>query len=420
MISTLHELRDKGNSVIVVEHDRDVIEAADQVIDFGPRAGKKGGRIVAQGTPEEIRNSDSLTGQYLVRKKQVERQKKLIREQPANSHIQLQGASLHNLKSIDVQFPLNKLTCITGVSGSGKSSLIHDTLYYHLVQQLSRRTLHEEPGPIKDITVPAEVGRVKLIDQSPIGRTPRSNPATYTKVFDYIRKIFANTKEAKIRGYKVGRFSFNVKGGRCEACQGEGQTKIEMQFLPDVYVKCDVCRGQRYNQETLQVKYQGKTIADVLDMTIEEAYHFFRNHSTLRRKLKTLVDVGLGYLELGQPAPTLSGGEAQRVKISRELSVSRTDHIVYLLDEPTTGLHFDDVKKLIHVLHRLVEQGNTVIIIEHNLDVIKNADWIIDLGPEGGEAGGEVVAAGTPDQITKNDSSYTGIYLEQELEASDR
>ena len=420
LISTLHELRDKGNSVIVVEHDRDVIEAADQVIDFGPRAGKKGGRIVAQGTPEEIRNSDSLTGQYLVRKKQVERQQKLIREQPANSHIQLQGASLHNLKSIDVQFPLNKLTCITGVSGSGKSSLIHDTLYYHLVQQLSRRTLHEEPGPIKDITVPAEVGRVKLIDQSPIGRTPRSNPATYTKVFDYIRKIFANTKEAKIRGYKVGRFSFNVKGGRCEACQGEGQTKIEMQFLPDVYVKCDVCRGQRYNQETLQVKYQGKTIADVLDMTIEEAYHFFRNHSTLRRKLKTLVDVGLGYLELGQPAPTLSGGEAQRVKISRELSVSRTDHIVYLLDEPTTGLHFDDVKKLIHVLHRLVEQGNTVIIIEHNLDVIKNADWIIDLGPEGGEAGGEVVAAGTPDQITKNDSSYTGIYLEQELEASDR
>lgn len=415
LIKTLKNLRDKGNSVIVVEHDRDVILSADEVIDFGPLAGKKGGKIVAQGTPEEIKEDDaSLTGQFLARKKKVVRERKLLRTQPTSQHITLRGARHHNLKSIDVQFPLHKLTTVTGVSGSGKSTLIHDTLYYHLLKQLGR-SFQEKPGPIDAINIPQEVGRVKLIDQSPIGKTPRSNPATYTKVFDYIRDIFANTKEAKIRGYKPGRFSFNVKGGRCEACHGDGQIKIEMQFLPDVYVKCDVCHGQRYNQETLQVKYQGKNIAQVLEMTIEEAYEFFHNHSTLRRKLKTMVDVGLGYLQLGQPAPTLSGGEAQRVKISRELAVSRTDHIVYLLDEPTTGLHFADVQKLLDVLHRLVDQGNSVIIIEHNLDVIKNADWIIDLGPEGGEAGGEVVATGTPSQIAKNSNSYTGIYLKDEL-----
>ncbi len=418
LINTLKNLRDKGNSVIVVEHDREVILSADEVIDFGPLAGKKGGKIVSQGSPEKIKQDDaSLTGQFLVRKKKVLRERKLLRDEPAGSHIVLRGARHHNLKSIDVRFPLNKLTTVTGVSGSGKSTLIHDTLYQHLLKQLGRTT-QETPGPIDAIEVPHQVGRVKLIDQSPIGRTPRSNPATYTKVFDYIRKIFANTKEAKIRGYKPGRFSFNTKGGRCEACQGAGQIKIEMQFLPDVYVKCDVCRGRRYNQETLQVRYQGQTIADVLAMTIEEAYHFFKNHSTLRRKLKTLVDVGLGYLELGQPAPTLSGGEAQRVKISRELAISRTDHIAYLLDEPTTGLHFADVQKLLFVLHRLVDQGNTVIIIEHNLDIIKNADWIIDLGPNGGEGGGEVVAAGTPSQVADNTESFTGMYLQEELEKS--
>ncbi|MEA2056295.1 MAG: excinuclease ABC subunit UvrA [Patescibacteria group bacterium] len=417
LIETLKNLKNKGNSVLVVEHDREVIEAADHIIDFGPRAGKRGGVVVAQGTPSDIKTSKkSLTGQYLIRKKQIGRNQKLIRQKNSRNHIQVRGANLHNLKSIDVNFPLNRLTCVTGVSGSGKSSLMHDTLYHHLMKQLGY-TSKEKPGPIKNIIVPQEIGRVKLIDQSPIGKTPRSNPATYTKIFDYIRKIFANIKDAKIRGYNIGRFSFNVKGGRCEACAGQGQNKIEMQFLPDVYVKCDVCHGRRYNQETLQIKYQDKNIAQVLDMTIEEAYDFFRNHSTLRQKLKTLADVGLGYLQLGQPAPTLSGGEAQRVKISRELAVSRNDHIVYLFDEPTTGLHFDDVQKLINVLHRLVEQGNTVVIIEHNLDVIKNADWIVDLGPEGGEFGGEVVITGTPEQVAENEDSYTGIYLKQELES---
>jgi len=417
LINTLQNLRDKGNSVLVVEHDRDVIAAADQVVDFGPLAGKRGGQIVAQGTPEEVKqNKKSLTGQYLARKKTIKRQSQLKLPEQKNGHIQIQGASLHNLKGVDVMFPLHKLTCVTGVSGSGKSSLVHDTLFQHLAKQLNRRS-PDDLSPVKDILIPHEIGQVKLIDQSPIGRTPRSNPATYTKIFDYIRKIFANTKEAQMRGYKTGRFSFNVKGGRCEACKGEGQIKIEMQFLPDVYVKCDVCHGKRYNQETLQVRYQEKTIADVLDMTIEDAVDFFKNHSTLRQKLQTMVDVGLGYLQLGQPAPTLSGGEAQRIKISRELGINRNNHIVYILDEPTTGLHFHDVAKLIQVLHRLVEQGNTVIVIEHNLDVIKNADWIIDLGPEGGEAGGEVIATGTPEQIAKNSNSYTGIYLSEELEA---
>ncbi len=418
LIKTLTELKNKGNSVIVVEHDRDVILAADQVIDFGPSAGQNGGKIVAQDTPAKIKQTNTLTGQYLARKKEVTRPGDLFREtkpqSQTQSNISLRGATHHNLKSIDIDFPVNRLTCITGISGSGKSTLLHDTLYYHLLKHFDRR-LKENAGPIKSLEVPPEIGRVKLIDQSPIGRTPRSNPATYTKIFDYIRKIFANTKEAKIRGYKPGRFSFNVKGGRCEACRGDGQIKIEMQFLPDVYVKCDVCSGRRYNQETLQVKYQDKNIAQVLDMTIDQAHDFFKNHSTLRKKLKTLKDVGLGYLQLGQPAPTLSGGEAQRVKISRELAVRRTDHIVYLLDEPTTGLHFADVQKLLNVLHRLVEQGNTIIVIEHNLDIIKNADWIVDLGPEGGEFGGEIVATGTPKQLSQNPDSYTGIFLKEEL-----
>ena len=417
LIETLHNLRDKGNSVVVVEHDRDVILSADQVVDFGPLAGAKGGKIVAQGTPDEIKKNDaSLTGQYLVRKKKIHRQSNLIAHQN-HSHITVKGAKQHNLKSINARFPLQKLTCITGVSGSGKSTLLHDTLYQHLIKQLGRAST-ETAGLVTSVDIPQEVKRVKLIDQSPIGKTPRSNPATYTKIFDYIRKIYANTKEAQIRGYKIGRFSFNVKGGRCEACHGDGQLKIEMQFLPAVYVECDVCHGQRYNQETLQVKYQGKTIADVLAMTIEEAYHFFTNHSVVREKLKTLMDVGLGYLNLGQPAPTLSGGEAQRIKISRELTTRNHDHIVYLLDEPTTGLHFADVQKLLDVLHRLAEQKNTVIVIEHNLDIIKNADWIIDLGPEGGEAGGEIVAIGTPQQVAANSNSFTGIYLKEELAQS--
>lgn len=423
LIATLKNLRDRGNSVVVVEHDYDVIMAADEVVDFGPKAGNQGGQIVAQGSPQQIQETKTLTGQYLSGKKKISRKqiapdKDLLNQNLSNtsfkSGILIKGARHHNLKSIDVKFPLNRLTCITGVSGSGKSTLMHDTLYQHLLHQLGRNS-QEKAGEINAIEISQDVKQVKLIDQSPIGKTPRSNPATYTKIFDYIREIFANTQEAKIRGYKPGRFSFNVKGGRCESCRGDGQVKIEMQFLADVYVKCDVCHGQRYNQETLQVKYQDKNIAQVLDMTIDEAYQFFKNHSTLREKLKTLIDAGLGYLKLGQPAPTLSGGEAQRVKISRELAVNRLNHIVYLLDEPTTGLHFADVQKLLTVLHQLVQQGNSIIVIEHNLDIIKNADWIIDLGPEGGEAGGEVVATGTPEQVAKNKSSYTGIYLAKEL-----
>ena len=411
------------STVIVVEHDRDVMLSSDYIFDFGPGAGKHGGKIVAEGTPKEIlTNSKSLTGKYLARKKDVtyhsDEERKIIDPEEAASgkrskgSISIKGASHHNLKEIDVDFPLGSLTAITGLSGSGKSTLLHDTLYLQLMKHLERKT-DTTPGHVDQLMVPDIAKRVTLIDQSPIGKTPRSNPATYTKVFDYIRKIFANTKEANIRGYKPGRFSFNVKGGRCETCQGDGQIKIEMQFLPDVYVTCDVCNGKRYNEETLQVLYKGKSIADVLQMSIEEALEFFQQ-GTLQHKLQTLVDVGLGYLELGQPAPTLSGGESQRVKLARELSIRTTDHVVYLLDEPTTGLHFADVQKLLDVLHSLVEQDNSVIVIEHNLDIIKNADWIIDLGPEGGEQGGEVVATGTPQEMTKKDT-YTGKYLKEEL-----
>jgi excinuclease ABC subunit A len=431
LIDTLKSLRDKGNSVVVVEHDRDVMLAADYIFDFGPLAGKNGGEVVAAGSPEEIlSNSKSLTGKYLSRKKDVvrgEKTKRQLSTEPqvidpdseavatsTQPQIRIEGASHHNLKSIDVNFPLNTLTCITGISGSGKSTLLHDTLYYNLAQQLGR-SVDQRPGEVKHISIPDVVRRVSLIDQSPIGKTPRSNPATYTKIFDYIRTLFANTQDARVRGFSAGRFSFNVKGGRCEACQGDGQIKIEMQFLPDVYVTCDVCHGKRYNEETLQVQYKEKNISDVLQMTVDDAHDFFSGHTTIRSKLKTLQEVGLGYIQLGQPAPTLRGGEAQRVKLAKELSGRTTDHVVYLLDEPTTGLHFADVQNLLNVLHQLVSNNNSVIVIEHNLDIIKNADWVIDLGPEGGEGGGEIVATGTPWDVAHHSNSFTGQYLKQEL-----
>ena len=417
LIDTLKQLRDRGNSVVVVEHDRDVMTHADYLIDFGPKAGKFGGEIVAVGTPEEIRASSSLTSKYLRRTKDVIREKKHAydaEEFPINAAIRISGAAHHNLKQVDVEFPLRKLIAITGLSGSGKSTLLHDTLYYHLAKSLEKKT-DQKPGVIDQIMIPEEINRVSLIDQSPIGKTPRSNPATYTKIFDIIRTLFANTREAKVRGYTAGRFSFNVKGGRCEACQGDGQLKIEMQFLPDVYVTCDVCQGKRYNSETLEVKYKEKSIAEVLAMSVDDAVEFFSGHGNLRKKLLTLQEVGLGYIELGQPAPTLSGGEAQRVKLARELSVHLQEHVVYLLDEPTTGLHFADVQKLLNVLSQLVAQNNTVIVIEHNLDIIKNADYLIDLGPEGGEYGGEIVAVGSPEIVAKNPKSFTGQYLAKEF-----
>jgi len=398
-----------------------VIRAAEYVFDFGPGAGRHGGKIVAHGTPAEVEaNPNSLTGQYLSGKKNVSRkilkvntERKVVDEDAptqSQSAISLYGASHHNLKSIDVNFPLGKLICITGVSGSGKSTLLHDTLYYHLAKQLGYRS-DLESASIDRIIVPDVVKKVYLIDQKPIGKTPRSNPATYSKAFDYIRELFALTPEARIRNYKAGRFSFNTKGGRCEACQGDGQLKIEMQFLADVYVTCDVCQGKRYNEETLSVEYKGKTIDQVLHLTIDEAYDFFMSHSALRKKLGTLKEVGLGYLELGQPAPTLSGGEAQRLKLAKELAHQTQQHNVYLLDEPTTGLHFADTQKLLNVLSQLVIHQNTVIVIEHNLDVIRNADWLIDLGPEGGEGGGEVLYAGPPTQAHTQKNSVTGLYL---------
>lgn len=434
LIETLKNLQQKGNSVIVIEHDRDIMLAADYILDFGPAAGRHGGRVVAAGTPQELMaNPNSLTGKYLKRSKDVVREgarKKTTRalvdpeagvvRSPQTSvetaeKITIEGATHHNLKKIDVAFPLSKFTCITGISGSGKSTLLHDTLYAHLAKNLGY-SYNGTIGAIERITIPSQVKRITLIDQSPIGKTPRSNPATYTKIFDIIRAIYANTKDAQMRGYTAGRFSFNVKGGRCEACQGDGQLKIEMQFLPDVYVTCDVCDGKRYNTETLEVTYKDKHISDVLALTVDEAYDFFKSHGTLRRKLLTLKEVGLGYIQLGQPAPTLSGGEAQRVKLARELSTRSLDHVVYMLDEPTTGLHFADVQNLLNVLDQLVAQNNTVITIEHNLDVIKNADWIIDLGPEGGEKGGMVVATGTPQAIANDKNSATGKYLALELE----
>lgn len=426
LIETLKNLQQKGNTVVVVEHDRDVMLAADHIIDFGPGAGQHGGRVVAQGTPQELmKNPKSVTGKYISRKKDVVRTEKTeavterrnvdIEEMRDQSKIQIFGAHHHNLKHLDVEFPLHKLIGITGVSGSGKSTLLYETLYHHLSLQLNKST-DSIGGPIERITVPQEVRRVTLIDQSPIGKTPRSNPATYTKIFDYIRQLFEQTQDARVRGYKSGRFSFNVKGGRCEACQGDGQIKIEMQFLPDVYVTCDVCHGKRYNQETLEVNYKGKNISEVLEMTVDESAEFFKGIGTLAKKLETLQAVGLGYIKLGQPAPTLSGGEAQRVKLAKELSTRSFDHTVYLLDEPTTGLHFADVQKLLTVLEQLVKQGNTVIVIEHNLDIIKNADWLIDLGPEGGNGGGEIIATGTPKQLAEDPNSHTGKFLKEEFE----
>jgi excinuclease ABC subunit A len=411
LIQTLKELRDLGNTLIVVEHDEETIRSADHVLDIGPGAGIHGGWVVAEGAPEDIeKNPASLTGQYLSGKKKIE--VPAVRRS-SSSFIRLRGCRENNLKNIDVNVPTGVFTVVTGVSGSGKSTLIYDTLYRALMRKIYRSS--EPPGEHDQLSFDSEVDKVIVIDQSPIGRTPRSNPATYTKVFDPIRQAFAETKEAKARGYKAGRFSFNLKGGRCEACQGDGLIRIEMNFLPDVYIECEECKGTRYNRETLEVKYKGRSIAEVLDMTVEEACEHFRNVTPIKSKLETLARVGLGYIKLGQSSTTLSGGEAQRIKLTRELSKKATGRTVYLMDEPTTGLHFDDVKKLIAVLNDLVERGNTVVVIEHNLEVIKSADHIIDLGPEGGDAGGRIVAAGTPEEVAGVEKSHTGKFLRERL-----
>jgi excinuclease ABC subunit A len=408
LIATMERLRDLGNTVIVVEHDEETIRSADFVIDMGPGAGEHGGEIVCIGGPEEILAcEESLTGAYLSGRRAIPKPDK--RRTPARGSIRLVGASEHNLKAIDVDLPLGSLILVTGVSGSGKSSLVTDTLAPALANKVYRA--RKRTGRYRSLEGLEAIDKVIDIDQSPIGRTPRSNPATYTGVWDDVRSLFSSTPESKARGYAPGRFSFNVKGGRCEACKGDGQIKIEMHFLPDVYVPCEVCKGARYNRETLQVTYKGKTVSDVLDMTVEEALHFFENIPPIKRKLQTLYDVGLGYLRLGQPATTLSGGEAQRVKLASEFQRRSTGRTFYILDEPTTGLHFDDVRQLLHVLQRLVEGGNTVLVIEHNLDVIKSADYIIDLGPEGGEAGGEIIATGTPEEIAACEYSHTGRFL---------
>ena len=412
LLSTLKHLRDIGNTVVVVEHDEDAIRTADQVIDMGPGAGRHGGEIVAQGTPAEIMaNKKSLTGQYLSGKRLIAVPKK--RRSGSGEVLKVVGARSNNLKNVTVDFPLGTLTGVTGVSGGGKSSLVIETLYKALARHFT--DARDPAGPHDDLTGIEHIDKVIDIDQSPIGRTPRSNPATYIGCFTPIREWFAGLPESKARGYAPGRFSFNVKGGRCEACQGDGVIKIEMHFLPDVYVQCDQCHGKRYNRETLDVKFKGKSIADILDMTVDEAVDFFDAHSQVREKLKTLQQVGLGYIHVGQQATTLSGGEAQRVKLAKELSKRATGRTVYILDEPTTGLHFEDVSKLLEVLHALVDQGNTVIVIEHNLEVIKTADWIIDLGPEGGFKGGEIVAYGTPEQVANTKKSYTGHYLKPYL-----
>jgi excinuclease ABC subunit A len=413
LIATLHELRELGNTIVVVEHDPQTILAADWVIDIGPGAGKQGGKVMFQGSPKALLKSSTLTGEYLSGKRKVEVNKgstlAAARVEPLQRYLTIKGAKEHNLKDIDVKIPLEKLVCVTGVSGSGKSSLVNDILAKALLRYFFKAK--EEPGAHDAIEGLELLHKAVVVDQSPIGRTPRSNPATYTGAFSIIRGLFSFTKEAKIRGYAPGRFSFNVKGGRCETCEGQGVKKIEMYFLPDVYVECEECQGQRYMKEVLQVDYKGKNIAQVLGLSVQEALEFFKNVPSLAQKLQTLQDVGLGYVQLGQSAPLLSGGEAQRVKLATELSKKATGKTLYLLDEPTTGLHFEDVRKLLYVLRELVKKGNTVIIVEHNLDVVRNADWIIDLGPEGGEKGGEVVATGTPADITKNKKSYTGQYL---------
>ena len=414
LLATLTRLRDLGNSVIVVEHDEEAIRAADYVLDIGPGAGVHGGEIVAQGTPEDIMNSkNSLTGQYLSGRKKIALPE--VRKTYDKKHlISLRGASGNNLQHIDVDIPIGLMTCVTGVSGSGKSTLINDTLL-----KLTSKTLNnasEEPANYDEVIGLHQLDKVIAINQSPIGRTPRSNPATYTGIFTPVRELFANTPEARARGYTPGRFSFNVKGGRCEACQGDGLIKVEMHFLPDIYVPCDVCKGKRYNRETLDIRYKGKNISEVLDMTIEEANEFFTNIPVVAKKLNTLIDVGLTYIKLGQNATTLSGGEAQRVKLAKELSKRDTGKTLYILDEPTTGLHFFDIEQLLKVLHRLRDHGNTIIVIEHNLDVIKTADWIIDMGPEGGSGGGMIVATGTPEEVANNKSSHTGHYLKPLLQ----
>ena len=411
LLNTLKNLRDLGNTLIVVEHDEDTMLEADHIVDIGPGAGSHGGQVIAQGTAKEIMEvEESITGQYLSGKMQVPIPES--RRIP-KGWLTITGAKENNLKDITVNIPTGVLTCVTGVSGSGKSSLVNEILYKRLAKELNRaRTI---PGKHKSITGIKNLDKVIDIDQSPIGRTPRSNPATYTGVFDMIRDLFAGTPDAKAKGYKKGRFSFNVKGGRCEACGGDGIIKIEMHFLPDVYVPCEVCGGKRYNRETLEVKYKGKSIYDVLDMTVEEAVPFFENLPSIRRKIETLNDVGLSYVKLGQPSTTLSGGEAQRIKLATELSKRSTGNTIYILDEPTTGLHFADVHKLVEILHRLADSGNTVVVIEHNLDVIKTADYIIDMGPDGGDRGGQVVACGTPEEVAKAENSYTGQYVKKML-----
>ena len=414
LLATLKKLRDLGNTLIVVEHDEDTMYAADQIIDIGPGAGAHGGKVMAQGTAEEVKKiKKSITGQYLSGNKKIKVPKKR-RKFVKSKTIEVQGATENNLKNINVSFPLGLFTCVTGVSGSGKSTLVNEVLYKTIAKELNRAS--EKPGKCKSVKGLKNIDKIINIDQSPIGKTPRSNPATYTGVFDMIRDIFAATEEAKMRGYKKGRFSFNVPGGRCESCKGDGVHKIEMHFLPDVYVPCEVCKGKRYNRETLEVKYKGKTIADVLDMTVEEALEFFDKIPRIKQKMQTLFDVGLGYIKLGQPSTTLSGGEAQRVKLATELSKRATGKTLYILDEPTTGLHIADVHKLVKILQRLVDTGNSIIVIEHNLDLIKTCDHIIDLGPEGGDAGGEVIATGTPEEVCANEKSYTGKFLKKYLE----
>lgn len=417
LLATLKHLRDLGNTLIVVEHDEDTMYAADCIIDIGPKAGAGGGEVVAQGTVEEIKqNLNSITGQYLSRRKYIPVPKE--RRKGNGNFIEVVGAKENNLKNINVKFPLGVFTVVTGVSGSGKSTLVNEILYKGLASKLY--TIKGKPGKHKEIRGIENIDKIINIDQSPIGRTPRSNPATYTGVFDSIRELFSQTNEAKIRGYKPGRFSFNVKGGRCEACHGDGIIKIEMHFLPDVYVPCEVCKGARYNRETLEVKYKGKTISDVLNMTVDEGCVFFENIPKIYRYMKVLQDVGLGYIQLGQPATTLSGGEAQRVKLASELARRSTGKTLYILDEPTTGLHTADIHQLLDVLQRLVDGGDTVVVIEHNLDVIKTADYLIDLGPEGGNRGGTIVAKGTPEDITKVKASYTGQFLKPLLEEGKR
>jgi excinuclease ABC subunit A len=410
LLATLKHLRDLGNTVLVVEHDEEAIRAADAVLDIGPGAGVHGGEVVAQGTLADIlKSARSLTGAYLSGRKKIALPT-LRTPRDAKRTIKVKGATGNNLKNVDAEFPLGLFTCVTGVSGSGKSTLVNDTLFTHANHKLNGTAM--DMAPCEEIKGLEEIDRIIEIDQSPIGRTPRSNPATYTGLFGPLREIFAEVPEARTRGYDAGRFSFNVKGGRCEACQGDGLIKVEMHFLPDVYVPCDVCRGQRYNRETLEIRWKGKNIHEVLEMNVEEGLRLFQNVPGVGSRLQTLMDVGLSYIKLGQSATTLSGGEAQRVKLARELAKRATGRTLYILDEPTTGLHFHDVAQLLDVLHRLRDEGNTVVVIEHNLDVIKTADWIIDLGPEGGAGGGTVLAAGTPEEVAKHPQSYTARYLE--------